>query len=93
MEIHLNTVKSNERKQWERDVYMSGKSGIVEDGSPGEDSNRDWVIGDGVVGESSQKKVDNERENRQDKTKQTNPFHTRLQEHFTFPLHLSLSLD
>lgn len=71
---------------------MSVESRIIEDGSPGEESDRDGVIGDGVVSESGEKKVDEERESRQDETDETNPFHARLQEeHFTFSLHLSLT--
>lgn len=69
---------------------MSVESRIVEDGSPGEESDRDRVIGDGVIGESGEKKVDEERQSRQDETEKTNPFHARLQqEHFTFTLHLT----
>jgi len=67
---------------------MTGKSGIVEDRSPREDSDRDRVIGDRVICESSEKKMDKKRESRENKTKKTNPFHTRLQEDFTFSLHL-----
>lgn len=37
---------------------------IIEDGFLGEESDGDGVIGDGVVGEFGEKKVDEERESR-----------------------------
>lgn len=83
----LKTLEKQIKKK--QSVYMSVESRIIEDGSPGEESDGDGVIGDGVVGESGEKKVDEERESRQDETEETNPFHARLEEeHFTFSLHI-----
>lgn len=41
---------------------MSVESAVVKDGSPGEETDRDRVIGDGVFDETGEKKVDDKTE-------------------------------
>lgn len=76
-------------KRWDlcvnRRFYICGGNWFLKDGSPREDCNRGLIFCNTHLSESSKEEMNEDRESREHKAEQTNPFHLWL--HFHFPFH------